>query len=451
MEGRNSFAIRHICEWLDWRRRNNQQTILLLGSRAGALSRSLPFYEYCQQYTTHHLQTRARIWSFRECYSVLLQQQLGERELHALLQEAFRHVVGLLGMYEEDEFFAEIVKRGYFREIITTNIDDLVERALIRVGLVEGEDFAVLIPGELPLSRKRALPYRLTKVFGDFLSRKYIIANRHASITEHDEFQQYLRGILHGGVLAIGIDPLWDSGILPLLRDAPTTLWFVNEQEDILHDQQIAPLFDQVQAVAALGQKYRYEDFWRSLYQQLCIEPAIKYKDMYSRHIPLTRDEDQSKPDKKVTHVFYIYDDHDRAIMEKFWRDLQNLRNEHLITEWHRGLLEPGDHLQVKQEQELRKAQLIFIGFSPGFIGSEYYEQAVQALELSHGETVTLVPLLLRPVSNWKQTPFGGIAPLPREGKKTLSELTSKDVDKELTKIADDIHKLVKRLQKGKD
>ena len=57
---------------------------------------------------------------------------------------------------------------------------------------------------------------------------------------------------------------------------------------------------------------------------------------------------------------------------------------------------------------------------------------------------------LLRPVSSWTQTPFSEFSPLPREGK-ALSDLSSKDLDKVLNKITDDIHELVKRLQKGED
>ena len=91
MQGTHRFTIHNMSEWLELRRRNNQQTILLLGSRAGALYRSLPFYNYCQQHTSHNLQTHPLIWSFRECYKVLLRQQLGERELHALFQDAFKH------------------------------------------------------------------------------------------------------------------------------------------------------------------------------------------------------------------------------------------------------------------------------------------------------------------------------------------------------------------------
>jgi hypothetical protein len=440
-------------EWLELHKRNNYQTILLLGSRAGALYRSLPLYDYCQQYTSHNLHTHSPIWSFRECYNVLSRQQLGERELHALLQDAFKHVGKLLGVYEGDGCFAEIVRKGYFREIISTNIDDLVERALLAVGLMEDRDFEVVIPGKLvqgtqTLSKERKLPYRLTKVFGDWLSRKYSIYNRQSFILDNEELNQYLCSILHGHVLAIGIDPLWDSGILPLLHDAPTTLWFVNGEEDIIYDQQVGPILDQAKSVAAVGKDFGYEEFWRSLYQQLCMGPMLKDRATPDWPLSSLKEEDLSQQGKKAIHISYIYCDDDLNLMQKFWRHLQVLRHNQLITEWHRGALTPGDHLQLEQERELRASQLIFVGFSPSFLSSEYYDQALQMLRLSHGGTIRLVPLLLRPVSNWKQTPFSMISPLPREGK-TLSELSSKELDKELNKIANDIHELVKRLQKG--
>jgi hypothetical protein len=252
-------------------------------------------------------------------------------------------------------------------------------------------------------------------------------------------------------VLAIGIDPLWDSGILSLLYDAPiTTLWFVNEEEDIIYNQQVARILDKPESVATLGQNYSYEEFWRSLYQRLCMEHPLKDRAAQDWQHTLIKDDDHNQQDTKAIRILYIYCDDDLSIMQKFWKHLQVLRGNHLITEWHRGLLAPGDHLQLKQERELGNSQLIFIGFSPNFLSSEYYEQALQALKLSQSETAKLVPLLLRPVGNWKQTPFSMITPLPREGK-TLSELPTRELDKELSKIADEINQLVKLLQKGED
>jgi hypothetical protein len=452
MKGRERLTTHDIGEWLELRRRNNQQTILLLGSQAGALYRSIPFYNYCQQYTTHNLQTHSPAWSFRACYEVLMRNQLGERELHALLQDIFKNVRNLLGPYDGDGYFAEIVRKGYFREIISTNIDDLVEQALHHAGLIEKKDFEVFIAGKQPPPQQRELPYRLTKVFGDWQSREYMIYNRQTHISSNAALNSYLHTILHGNVLAIGIDPLWDGAILPLLRDAPTSLWFVGKDEGSIYDQQIAAILHQEEekSVAIVGENHGYEEFWRTLYQQLGIKNiTIAGATYYQRSMSLNKDE-RDQTNRQTVRVLYVYCDEDLPMMEKFWKHLHVLRTNKLIAEWHRGSLTPGDHLQVTLERELNSSQLIFVGFSNNFLASEYYDQATQAFRLSQTGTVKLIPLLLSPVGNWKQTPFSEISPLPQGGR-TLSDMTTRELERELSKIADNIHKLIISLQKGEN
>jgi hypothetical protein len=463
MQDHVQLPIREIGRWLEWRRSNNSQTVLLLGSRAGALYRSKTFYSYCQQYVAPNFSTRPLLWSFRECYKVLVHNQLGERELHALLQDSLKNVGTLHNIH--DVYCAEIVKRGYFREVVSTNIDDIVERAMVRVELIEGKDFKVFIPDEQSLTPQRDLPYRLTKVFGDVLSRQYAIYNRQAYLT-HEKLDQYLQNILSGDVLAIGLDPLWDRSIFPFLYDLPHSLWFVNEEEDIVFDQQIAPILSQTKSAAVIHQDHDYDTFWHLLYQQLCknndLQENFRRSWRFSSQKEAEADididnllftersvsSDSSSPqNENAIPVLYIYCDDDLPLMQKIWQHLQTLKNNNLIREWHRGHLVPGDHFQLKQERALRQARLIFVGFSAQFLASEYSEQALQALKLSYEGVVTLVPLLLRPVGNWKQTPFSAIYALPREDK-TLSELSSKDLDRELSKIAKDINDLVLRLKK---
>jgi hypothetical protein len=443
MKGRERFTTRDISKWLDMRRRDNQQTILLLGSQAGAFYRSLSFYNYCQQYTIHNLQLHPPIWSFHECYEVLMHNRLGEREIHTVLHDIFKNITNAPEPHEGDDYLAEIVRKGYFREIISMNIDDLVEQALHYAGFIEKQDFEVFIAGKEPSPQQRELPYRLTKVFGDWLSRAYTIYDRQAYIADDSELNHYLHTLLHGDVLAVGVDHLWDSAILPLLHDSPTTLWFVNEDETSINHPQIASLLHQKQekAVAIVGENYGHEDFWRILYQHLHSKnaEAIEYK------IPITANKNSQKQKKKATRVFYLYCDEDLPVMEKLWMQLKVLRTNNLIEEWHRGMLQPGDQQQLMQERYLKGSQLIFVGFSSSFLASEYYEQALQALKLSSGGTATLVPLLLRPIGNWKRTPFGEIMPLPQGGK-TLSRMTSTIFEEELSKIAEAIHDLVIKL-----
>lgn len=474
MKGRERFTTHDISRWLDMRRRHNQQTILLLGSHAGALYRSLSLYRYCQQYTTYNLQTHSLAWSFRECYEVLMHNPLGEREMHATLHDIFKSATNLPELHDGDGYFAEIVKRGYFREIISTNIDDLVERALHHAGLIEEKDFEVVIAGKRPSPQQsqryrasqatngtsteekqyppqqRELPYRLTKVFGDWLSREYTIYNRHSYILNNNKLNQYLHTLLHGDVLAIGIDHLWDSAILSLLRDSPTSLWLVCEDETSIHDQQIASILHQKKekAVALVGEGYGYDDFWSTLYEQLNRKKTMLPGETEYPHPMFADNEEQHQEKKNAIRVFYVYCDKDLSMMKKFWEHLNVLRINGILKEWHRGMLQPGDHRQVMQERHLNSAQLIFVGFSNNFVASEYYEQAKQALKLSLGGAVTVVPLLLSPVGNWKQTAFGGITPLPQGGK-TLSEMSSKELDKVLRNMAEDIDKLITNLQKS--
>jgi hypothetical protein len=430
--------------------------VLVLGSRAGGLYRSEPFYTYCQRFVVPHFSTRPLLWSFRECYNVLTRQQPGERELHALLQDSLKQVS--LRPTLSDLYCAEIIKRGYFREVISTNIDDIVERAMLGVELVEEKDFQVCIPGKKPLALQRELPYRLTKVFGDVLSRQYAVYNRQTCLSD-EKLDLYLRTILSGDVLAVGLDPLWDRSILPFLQDVPRSLWFINEEEDILFDQQVASILSQNQTATVVDQDHDYDTLWRVLYPHLCQERV-----RYPWEVPPDRADDvrehtlASPPplhsglseahDDDATRVLSLYCDDDLPLMKRIWQNLEVLKNRHLISEWHRAYLLPGDDFHLTQERELRRAQLIFVGFSPQFLVSEYYAQALAALRLSHEESVTLVPLLLRPVGSWKQTPFSAIYALPR-GDKTLSELSSKDLEKELSKIADDISGLVLRLKQG--
>jgi hypothetical protein len=108
MKGSERLTTHDISKWLEMRRRHNQQTILLLGSHAGALYRSIPLYNYCQQYTMYNLQTHSLVWSFRECYEVLMRNQLGEREMHATLHDIFKSVKNLPELHGGDGYFAEI-------------------------------------------------------------------------------------------------------------------------------------------------------------------------------------------------------------------------------------------------------------------------------------------------------------------------------------------------------
>jgi hypothetical protein len=53
-------------------------------------------------------------------------------------------------------------------------------------------------------------------------------------------------------------------------------------------------------------------------------------------------------------------------------------------------------------------------------------------------------------VSNWKQTPFSEISSLPQGGR-ALSDMGARELERELNRIAENIHKLITSLQKSEN
>ncbi len=371
---------------------------------------------------------------------MLLHNQLGERELHSVLHDILKDVANVQEPYDGDEDFADLVRKGYFQEIISTNIDDLVEQALQNVGLFETQDFEVFIAGKQSPLQQRKLPYRITKVFGDWLSRSYTIYDRQAYIANDQALNRYLRTLLHGEVLAVGIDPLWDGALLPLLLESATTVWFVSEDETSIDHPLIASTLHQKleKAATIVGENYRHEDFWHTLYHLL----HRKQDETTEYQIPAISNKSFQQQKKEVIQVFYIYCDKDLSMMKKIWDSLQVLRSDKLIEEWHRGMLQPGDKMQIMQERYLNRAQLIFVGFSSDFINSEYYKQAEQALNLISEEKVRPIPLKLGPIGNWQRIPYREFKSLPH-GSKALREMSTKELQKALKEMAEAIHDLV--------
>src|SRR5205807_9146396 len=93
-----------------------------------------------------------------------------------------------------------------------------------------------------------------------------------------------------------------------------------------------------------------------------------------------------------------------------------------------------------------RTAHIILLLVSPDFIASEYcYSiEMKRAIERHEKGEARVIPVILRPVDNWKSTPFGKLSPLPSNGTPvTLWQ----DHDEVLLTIAQGIRKVVEELR----
>lgn len=217
---------------LEVRKKINHSTVLVLGSRAGALFRSKNLYETLRLFSNRDFSRLSQTEQFAECYSLLTKNLFSEIDIHALLRSALQD----LPVTKVETILAELVKRGYFSEIISTNVDELLERALIQVEMKEGYDFEVKLAGygAGPMPSKTHLP-RIIKVFGDFASRIYTISNRHIHLGNNQELERSLCSLLERDVLLLGIDPVWDQALLRIFPNRGGSLWLVDEENQSKH------------------------------------------------------------------------------------------------------------------------------------------------------------------------------------------------------------------------
>lgn len=120
-----------------------------------------------------------------------------------------------------------------------------------------------------------------------------------------------------------------------------------------------------------------------------------------------------------ASRILYIYDEmsaHDVAMRQELEGWLYTLHRErHHTTQWQTIL--PGDDLRAERERHLKDADIILLLVSVDFVRSDpCYALACEALE-QRRRGARVVPILLRPVASWETLPFGGIQPLPRDGR----------------------------------
>jgi hypothetical protein len=117
--------------------------------------------------------------------------------------------------------------------------------------------------------------------------------------------------------------------------------------------------------------------------------------------------------------IFYLYAEvpEDRSLLERLDKHLAVMRRQGLISTWNKSQIKSGANVQHEINRHLEQAQIILFMISADFLAAYYLEDdTCFARALDRRTTGTrVIPVLLRP-SDWQDTPFGKLMPLPLNG-----------------------------------
>ena len=123
-----------------------------------------------------------------------------------------------------------------------------------------------------------------------------------------------------------------------------------------------------------------------------------------------------------MTTVFFSYSHADEDLRDMLEKHLSALKHQRLIDTWHDRCIRAGDELGGEISGNLESADIILLLVSADFISSSYcYDVEMRrALERHNAEEARVIPVILR-ACDWKDTPFGKLLAVPKDGRPVRS------------------------------
>ena len=116
--------------------------------------------------------------------------------------------------------------------------------------------------------------------------------------------------------------------------------------------------------------------------------------------------------------LFFSYSHRDQELRDRLEAHLSLLKRQNLISAWHDRKIGAGEDFADVIAQELETAEIVLLLVSADFIASDYcYDvEMKRALDRQRSGEARVIPVILRPC-DWKQSPFGGLKAVPKDGK----------------------------------
>ena len=154
----------------------------------------------------------------------------------------------------------------------------------------------------------------------------------------------------------------------------------------------------------------------------------------------------------RTIEIFFSYAHKDERWQNELAKQLSNLKQQGLITDWYDRDISAGMEWANEIDDHLNTAHIILLLISPDFMTSDYcyskeMKRAMQRHELREAR---VIPIILRP-TDWKGALFEKLQVLPTDGRPATSW---RNRDEALLNITIGIRKAIEELLlplKGKD
>ena len=143
--------------------------------------------------------------------------------------------------------------------------------------------------------------------------------------------------------------------------------------------------------------------------------------------------------------VFFSYSHKDEELRDEMAKHLTILKRQGIITTWHDREISAGTEWAGAIDAHMNSAQVILLLISPDFLASDYCWdiELKRAMERHEAGEARVIPVILRPVDNWDEAPFGKLQAFPTNGKPVT---TWSNRDEAFANVAQAIRKAVQEL-----
>jgi len=153
-----------------------------------------------------------------------------------------------------------------------------------------------------------------------------------------------------------------------------------------------------------------------------------------------------SSQTNRAIEVFICYSPKDKKMLEQLEISLSSFEREGIIKIWHIGKMRGGQRRLVEINKHLNSAQVILLLISRRFMAdSELNSQAEIAMQREEAAEACIIPVLISSVANWNKTRFGGLSPLPKNGK-PVNDKSWGNQDSAFCTIAEEFWEIVEEL-----